>query len=145
MVTWLKAVASCRFLFNMGQGKSRAYIINGLAMLASFFLFRNVLGVGVAPAGSGCDELTMLSVVRISCAAVRWLSGLVYDIAFPSVMLGNFTATSQGSATCCYDSRIAMSADLWLAYPVFVLGAAPANCWNATWPVQWTLFSLPGN
>ena len=57
MVTWLKAVASCRFLFNMGQAKSRAYIINGLAMLASFFLFRNVLGVGVAPVGSGCDEL----------------------------------------------------------------------------------------
>ncbi len=83
----------------MGQAKSRAYIINGLAMLASFFLFRNVLGVGVAPAGSGCEELTMLSIVSFVCA-VRWLSGLVYDIAFPSVMLGNFTATNRASATC---------------------------------------------
>ena len=30
----------------MGQAKSRWYIINGLLMLASFALFRNVLGVG---------------------------------------------------------------------------------------------------
>ena len=42
--------APCRFLFNMGQAKSRWYIINGLLMLASFALFRNVLGVGVGPA-----------------------------------------------------------------------------------------------
>ena len=33
----------------MGQAKSRWYIINGLLMLASFALFRNVLGVGEDP------------------------------------------------------------------------------------------------
>lgn len=42
--------AACRFLFNMGQAKSRWYVINGLLMLASFALFRNVLGVGERPA-----------------------------------------------------------------------------------------------
>jgi len=42
-----------RFLYNMGQAKSRAYIINGLAMLASFFIFRNVLGVGAPPCRGG--------------------------------------------------------------------------------------------
>ena len=33
----------------MGQAKSRWYVINGLLMLASFALFRNVLGVGEGP------------------------------------------------------------------------------------------------
>ena len=41
---------------------------------------------------------------------MRWLFGPVYDIAFPSVMLGKFTATNWASATCFYNSFIAMSA-----------------------------------
>lgn len=51
------APALCRFLFNMGQAKSRWYIINGLLMLASFALFRNVLGVGERPAACSAFSL----------------------------------------------------------------------------------------
>ncbi len=51
-----------RFLYNMGQAKSRAYIINGLAMLASFFIFRNVLGVGASPRRSGMGDCTCAGV-----------------------------------------------------------------------------------
>ena len=38
------------FLFTLGRAGTRAYVANGLAMLASFFIFRNVLGVGARPA-----------------------------------------------------------------------------------------------
>ena len=34
------------FLFTLGKSETKAYIINGLCMLASFFIFRNVMGVG---------------------------------------------------------------------------------------------------
>ena len=101
MVTLPELVALRRFLFNMGQAKSRAYIINGLAMLASFFLFRNVLGVGVAPAGSGCEELTVLSIMCFAYA-VRWSSGIVHEIASPLSCFGAIAQPWAGFATCDY-------------------------------------------
>ena len=34
------------FLYTLGKSETKAYIVNGLLMLASFFIFRNVIGVG---------------------------------------------------------------------------------------------------
>ncbi len=34
------------FLFTLGKAETKAYVVNGLCMLASFFIFRNVIGVG---------------------------------------------------------------------------------------------------
>ena len=44
------------FLFTLGRADTKAYVANGLAMLASFFIFRNVLGVGV-PLHDTCAPL----------------------------------------------------------------------------------------
>ncbi|KAK9836151.1 hypothetical protein WJX81_005054 [Elliptochloris bilobata] len=62
------------FLFNMGQAKSRWYIINGLLMLASFALFRNVLGVAMSVDfwyTSG-KEMVQPSVIGGLSPAVLW-------------------------------------------------------------------------
>jgi hypothetical protein len=34
------------FLFTLGKSQSKAYIVNGLLMVATFFVFRNIMGVG---------------------------------------------------------------------------------------------------
>ena len=35
------------FLYNFGWADTKVYIYNGLTMLASFFIFRNVVGTGM--------------------------------------------------------------------------------------------------
>ncbi len=37
------------FLFTLGKSQSKAYIVNGLLMVATFFIFRNIMGVGQPP------------------------------------------------------------------------------------------------
>ena len=46
------------FLFTLGKSETKAYIVNGLLMLATFFIFRNVIGVGARhhPREGGMDE-----------------------------------------------------------------------------------------
>ncbi len=34
------------FLFTLGKSQTKAYIINGLLMVFTFFVFRNIMGVG---------------------------------------------------------------------------------------------------
>ncbi len=37
------------FLYTFGKSETKFYIVNGLLMVSTFFIFRNIMGVGAPP------------------------------------------------------------------------------------------------
>lgn len=54
------------FLYTFGQSESKFYIINGLLMVSTFFIFRNIMGVGKKSCCESCTHFMLDASVEYS-------------------------------------------------------------------------------